>query len=210
VDLDARAPGSGPTDDERWTAALARVTRRSLRTAEAIRRGPRALAWLLAAVVVLIVLSLVLLVLQLVGAGPPWRQSVAGVVAIAVVALSLVAAVVTWGSGTLRSSWLDVHSQLTRAQRRHVIAQLRGRVPVDPVLVPLVRELGLRAAMQVPFSLVAVGMQQGRMGDLADRDAFSWIGRGLLVLWVAVLGWSAVELLRVRRFVRAHPEPVPD
>ena len=210
VDLDARVPAAGPSDDERWTAALARVARRTPRTAVAIRRGPRQLAGLLAAVGVLTGLSLTLLVLQLVGAGPPWRQTVAGVAAVLVVVLCPAAAVVAWLSGTLRNSWLEVQSQLTRAQRRHVAGQLRGRVPVDPAHVPLVREWALRQVVQVPLALVAIGMQQLRMGDLDGGDGFHrWFGLGMLVVWLGVLGTSAVALQRVRRFVRAHPEPVP-
>jgi hypothetical protein len=208
VDLGARVSDTRPSDDERWSAALAQVARRAPRTEEAVRRGPRQLTWLSTVVGVLAVLSLVLLVLQLLGGGPSWRQTLAWVAAVSLVVLCLVGAVLAWSGGTLRNSWQDVQRELTRAQRRHVAGQLRGRVPVDPAHVPLVREWAWHQAGQVPLVLLAVGVQQGRMGDLHDRDAFFHrFGVGMLVVWLVLLGRTAVELRRVRRFVHAHPEP---
>ena len=208
VDLDARVSGTGPSDDERWTSALAQVARRTPRTVEATRRGPRQLTWLLALVGVLVALSLLLLALQPWRGEEGWQQTVAWVAATVLVVLCLCGAVVAWGSGTLRNSWLDVQSQLTRAQRRQVAAELRGAAPLEPVHVPLVREWALRQAAQLPMTLVAVGLQQFRVADPDSSGAFRWISLAVFGVWLGSLGWFVVEVRRVRRFLRAHPEPV--
>jgi len=195
------------TGDERWARALARVARGRPRTAEATRRGPRQLAWLLAVVGTLTALGLVLIALHLAGGGPAWRQPVAWTLTGVQTALCLGGAVVAWGSGTLRNSWPDVQPELTRDQRREVAAQLRGTVPVDPAHVPLVREWALCRVAQVPLLLLVVGFQQLRLGDLGDEGALDWFALSLVVLWLGVLGSFFVQLRRARRFLLAHPEP---
>lgn len=143
---------------------------------------------------------------------PLWRR----ITGFTVVALGLVVTVV--GAVTqvravrALGAWRSPLAPLTREQRTLLLAQVRGRAPVDAARLPQARHLAevlvqQRTAPVSQFGLLALFAGQWIMAPTAFRLA--------LVGLLAVLTLVAVRLLRrdasrARAFLLAHPAPGQD
>lgn len=116
---------------------------------------------------------------------------------------------VAWRTGLFQAAWWQPTAVLSRAQRRSLHAQVRGRAAVDPARLPLARAQARRLLLQRDQLLLLVGVlvqQLGRaIGDPTPSTvAFTAVATGVL-LAVAGLMWRQGR--RAARFLADHPDP---
>lgn len=119
--------------------------------------------------------------------------------------------VVAWRVGLFRVAWWQRQptSVLSRAQRRGLRAQVRGRTEVDPARLPLARDLARRLVLQQYQALLIVGVVLQQVGRTIGAPTrlnvviTVLVGGGLVV--AAVL--MRREAGRAERFLADHPDP---
>lgn len=122
--------------------------------------------------------------------------------------MEIVVLVLRARSGELRAGWRSPSLVLSRGQRRRLPRQIRGRADVDPILLPVTRQLaGLLArqrsliALWVVLPLVLVGQA------VTSNSAIRWTSA---VAFIAPYAGMAVQTLRDSRraeqFLTRHPE----
>ena len=201
-------------DEARWADAASLLDRAPTGSASRRLRRRRRLSVLLLVAVLLVTAAVVVAAVVLLGGtatrgeeAPAWQAAVGFVVAGCGLTLQLTALAALWWVARRTRVWRSPLSVLTGAQRKDLLAQVRGGRPLDPARVPLARLL----AEQV------VGQRTHVVGSLGLGLCFTglWIAsptawRAALVcvhaLVLAVV-WLFVErdARRALRLLRAHP-----
>jgi protein-S-isoprenylcysteine O-methyltransferase Ste14 len=208
------------TDEERWAQAESILVERPTEAAQSRLRRRRTMLWLLVVAVTVVSLGLgVLLVVVLGGSGdlnpshPPTWQVVLGVVVsgtgmvVDVVGLVILVRRRRWGQ-----AWRAPTAVLSRTQQRSLLAQIRGRRPVDPARLPLARDLAERLSDQRGTAALVVGIVLINLGNtLITPSAFRlWITAVVLVAYAIGAALLVRQVRRMRRFLDAHPEETLD
>jgi hypothetical protein len=206
---------SGTSDDEaRWAAAMSLLARTPTATArQRLRRFRLLVGSFIGGVLVLGAAAGVLVVLVL-SDGPdadPDPSTGWVVTGLVVQALGLVALVgylvLGWRAGFFRGAWSQPTAVLDRAQRRSLIAQVRGRSAVDERRLPLARHLAERFVVQRHQLVLLVGLalqQVGRAIGSPTAPNLWWTG-GLLALYAVAVVFARRDARRAERFLREHP-----
>lgn len=134
--------------------------------------------------------------------GLSWVLTVAGIIGAVVLVVGMVRA----GMFQRRqNSWLKV---LTMEQRRGLVRQIQGKLPLDPEQLPLTLELARTVVRSAPGRwglLVAVGVLAGNA--LRSGSWITWV-LAVVVTVLAVPGLisSHRQLQRSRALLRDHPQ----
>ena len=203
------------SDEERWAAAMSVLERSPDGTAQQRLRRQKMVVWSAVAGVTLVGLGVGALVAVLVlGADdgpdadpPPWREvSGPALQAVGLVAMA-VGAVSGWRAGVWRGIWSQPAAVLSRAQRRSLLAQVRGKAAVESARLPLARAVAQRMLLQRHLLLFWAGLLLQQVGRAVGST-----GRLQLVFaLVGVAGYAIVVPALARmagqgeRFLRAHP-----
>ena len=114
----------------------------------------------------------------------------------------------TWRAWRHRDGWAAAEPVLGRAERRELLAQVRGRRPADPARLPLARVLAGQLAVRSGLALVLAGLcvlATGRWlltGTVAAPEASA----GAALVAAAVVGVLAHrDARRARHFLARHP-----
>ncbi len=96
---------------------------------------------------------------------------------------------------------------LSRGQRP-LLRQIRGRGDVDPILLPVTRQLAVRLARQRSLIVLWVALPLVLVGQaVTSNSAVRWTGA---VAFIALYAGMAVQTLRdswrAERFLTRHPE----
>jgi hypothetical protein len=199
----------------RWAAAQSVLDRAPTSTARHRLRRFKVLTWsFIVGVALLIPAVAVLLVVLFSGAVVPDVEPssgwvVAGLVVQGVGVLVVVGyLLVGWRAGLFRGAWSQPAAVLDRAQRRSLLAQVRGRVPVDARRLPLARAVAERLAIQRYQLLLFVGLTLQQVGRAVTSPGALNVVLTVASLVLYLLG--AVLLCRdgarARRFLRLHPD----
>lgn len=204
-----------PADDEaRWAAAQSVLDAAPDETALGRLRRFRLLTWSLVLGVVLLVPAIVALVVVtasdafLPATEPSDGWVVAGLVCQGAGLLVLAGyGVIAWRAGVFRGAWSQPAAVLDRRQRRALLAQVRGRAPVDARRLPLARSAAERLVLQRHLVLLFVGLALQQVGRALSSP--STLQLVLTAVTVLVFLVGAVLLLRdahrAEEFLRAHP-----
>jgi hypothetical protein len=203
-----------PTDEERWAQAESILAQRPTDAARDRMRRRRTTFWLLVVAVTMVSLGLgALLVVVLRGSAaldpssPPTWQVVLGVVVsstgivVDVVGLVILVRRRRWGQ-----AWQAPTAVLSRRQQRCLLAQIRGRRPVDPAHLPLTRDLAERLSDQRGTAVLAVGILLINLGNtLITPSMFRlWITAVVLVAYAITAVLLVRQVRRMRRFLAEH------
>ncbi|NIH69453.1 hypothetical protein [Modestobacter marinus] len=210
----ARTGRAETDDDRRWAHALAALGRTSSDSTRLLRSS-RLLtwSWVLALTVLALAGALLLAVLStdalVPDPGPSGGWEAAGlVVQGAGLAVMFGYGLVAWRSGLFRAAWSRPAAELSRAQRRSLIAQIRGRAEVDPAGLPLARDVGRRLVLQHHQLLLFVGIvvqQVGRAIGAPTRSALVLTAVATVVLLIAAALMHR-EARQAERFLVDHPD----
>lgn len=202
-------------DDTRWAEAQSVLDRRATESAQqrlAQRRRLLILA-VVGGVVLGAAVSALLVVLLHEGIGrstehdvPVWQAVTGFVIAGAGLVVQGFAVVVQWRTNRRLQAWSSPLLVLSRAQRKELRAQVRGRAPVDADRLPLARHLAERLIAQ----RLAVGANLGLLVAFIGL----WIAepswwRAVLALFLAlataaVAPFAERDARRARRFLEEH------
>ena len=205
---------SGTTDDERWAAAMSVLERMPTATARQRLRRFRWRTWTFVISVLVLAPALALLLLVVAGgafdADPDPSQGwvVAGlVVQMSGVVVLFVFLVTAWRGGLFRGAWSQPTAVLDRAERRSLLAQVRGRAPVDQGQLPLARYLAERLVAQRHQVLLMVGVALQQIGRAIGSPGPLNLGMTGLVLVAYAVGLLLLrrDAGRAERFLAAHP-----
>jgi predicted membrane channel-forming protein YqfA (hemolysin III family) len=211
---DARLSEPTPDDEARWAAAVSVLERTPTPTAQERLRRHRMLTWaFLGSVVILVAAVAILLVAVLLDRDEPdvdpalWRD-IAGLVLSAVgLVVLIVGAVIGWRAGVWRGAWSQPAAVLSRAQRRSLLAQVRGHVPADATRLPLARSVAERMVLQRHLLLFWVGLMLQQVGRAISSTSLFDIA--FVVVPVVLYSVATVLLTRdarrAERFLRQHP-----
>ncbi|MGY1838648.1 MULTISPECIES: hypothetical protein [unclassified Modestobacter] len=219
--MDSTPPRTGPadTDDElRWAEAMSVLQRTPSTAARQRLRRSRLLtwSWVLASTVLLLAGAVLLALLfpeaLLPDPGPSGGWEAAGlVVQGAGLAVMIGYGFIAWRAGLFRAAWWQPQptAVLSRAQRRALRAQVRGRADVEPARLPLAREVARQFVLQRHQLLLLVGVvvqQLGRAIGAPTPSTVAFTAVATVVLLV-VAGLMHREARRAERFLADHPEP---
>jgi len=198
------------SDDERWADAAA-LLRPSLTDAgDWSPRARTADRWL-AGALVLAAAAVAVWVVGIRAGGDPaagW-QVTAVVLALAGFVVQFAGIAVAARSNSLPARREKPLSVLTRPQRRELRDQVRGRVPLRPEVLPLVRWQAEHQALG-PVQLVQGCGTLTWLLALGATDDVVWLRvlRGACVLVVLGAGaWTLIVARRARRFLASPPVP---
>lgn len=126
----------------------------------------------------------------------PWSLvAVAAGLVLEVTGLVLVVRAGQWGA-----RWKAASSVLTRAQRRGVLRQMRGRAPVVPEQLPVVVDVARRVVLTDRFLVVLAGLVILQLGNLGDQPV--WLLALMVISVVCVTAGACVFLVDRRRALR--------
>jgi len=96
---------------------------------------------------------------------------------------------------------------LSRAQRRALVQQVRGRRPVDPVRLRLARDVAARQVRQQGLPWLLAGLLLDQVGlAIGDPSSFRMgYAVGFAVFYGGVLLLLRRQRDQMRRFLAAHP-----
>jgi hypothetical protein len=116
---------------------------------------------------------------------------------------------VAWRTGLFQAAWWQPIAVLSWAQRRSLLAQVRGRAAADPARLSLARAQARRLLLQRDQLLLLVGVvvqQLGRaIGEPTPSTVVFTAVATVVLLAVAGLMWR--EARRAERFLADHPDP---
>ncbi|MCZ2837507.1 hypothetical protein [Modestobacter sp. VKM Ac-2985] len=218
VAVDPTSARTGPAetdDDRRWAEAVSALGLTPDGGARWLR--PTRLltwSWVLALAVLALAGGLLLAVLstdELVpDPGPSGGWEAAGlVVQGAGLTVMLGYGLVAWRSGLFRAAWSRPAAVLSRAQRRGLLAQVRGRAEADPARLPLARDLARRLVLQHHQLLLFVGVVVQQVGRAIGAPTRSTLVLTAVVTVVLLVGAALThrEARRAGRFLADHPDP---
>ena len=216
MDLGRGSPSGTTTDDERWADAQSLLDRAPTPGAEQRLRRHRTVAWSLVAGGLVVAAAVGLLIGVLVSDDgssgpdvPAWRDVASLVVVVVGMVVEIVGVVVAVRAGLFRNVWRQPALVLTRAQRRSLLRQVRGKDPVDPARLPLARGLATQLALQTAMVGVYVGLVVMQIGQAIGSPSTARLAfaTGLVVLYVVVLVLLRRQARQAQRFLDQHPEP---
>ena len=192
-------------------SVLDRAPNRSAR--ERLRRRRRlSWSWVLGLMVVLAagatLLALLFTDALVPGSAPPSGWVVTGlVVQTAGIVLLVGYAVIAWRAGLFRGAWSQPIAVLDRAQRRRLLAQVRGRAAVDPARLPLARDLAERLVLQRHQVLFVAGILVQQLGRaISGPTTFVLVlTGGLTVVFAVAMVLLRRDAQRAEAFLRDHP-----
>jgi hypothetical protein len=201
-------------DDARWADTSPLLDRAPTWSASLRLRRWRRLRVLLVVAVLLgtavVVVAAVVLLGDTASSGeevPTWQAAVGFVVAGAGLTLQLIALAALWWVARRARVWRSPLAVLTDAQRKDVLAQVRGGRPVDAARVPLARLLAEQMVGQRTELVGSLGLGICLTGlwiasPTAWRAALVCVhGLVLAVVWLFV----ERDARRALRFLCAHP-----
>jgi hypothetical protein len=207
------------TDDDRWVRAQSVLVRVPTESTQRLLRGAGRRRLLLVVSIGLAVPALALftvLVLRPDSFGehvhvPTWRAAVGFSVAGLGLVLMVVTTVVQFRAMRPLNAWRGPMNVLTRAQRKELLRQVRGRAPVPPGRVPLARHLAELLLLQRFAVLPQVGLMVSFLGQwIADPTDFRLWFTAFFALALVVFGFLfRRESVRMRRFLATKPAPNP-
>jgi hypothetical protein len=202
-------------DDERWAQAESILADRPTDDARRRQQRRRTLLWVLVVAITVLALGLGALLVVLFGNSgaldstePPTWQTVLGLVVTTTgLAVDVAGLVILVRSGRWGQAWRAPTAVLSRRQQRYLLAQIRGRRPVDPARLALARDLAERLADQRGSAVLVVGILLINLGNaLLDPSVFRfWLMAVLVVAYVSVLPVTVGQIRRMRRFLAANP-----
>jgi hypothetical protein len=209
---------SDADDDARWAEAQALLDGLSTESGERRMRRNRRLRILLIVGLTLVAVVASLVGVLLIGGR---RLASAGdvstsltIVGLVVMGLGIVVMVVglvlQFRANRRNGAWRSPLGVLTRRQRKEVLAQVRGRAPVDDRRIPLGRHLAQLLVSQRMLLIGQTGMLLVFAGQWISRPSGWRIGLFVffgIVLCVAGL-FMARDIRRAKRFLDAHPAGV--
>lgn len=201
----------------RWAEAQSILDRVPTESAEQRLRQWRQRRLLLVAAVILMTLAVAVVVFVVVRGRPhhstaevPTWQTVLGLVITgAGVVFQCYGVVVLLRRNRRLRAWRSPTAVLTVAQRKELLAQVRGQAPSQPDRVPLARNLAERLIAQNILVVTNAGLAINWVGQWVLRPGtvrvLIAIGYGLLLGVGWVLGQRDVR--GARRFLEEHPAP---
>jgi hypothetical protein len=203
-------------DEARWAEARSILDRTPTESAgQRLRRGRRRTVFLVASILLVstaVAAALVVLFRGSVEARPPhvptWQVVLGFVIAGAGLLLQLCGLVVAWRTNSRLRAWRSPLLVLTRSQQKELLAQVRGRQPIEPARVPLARLRAEHLLNQRTLLVSWCGLEISWVGLwIAEQTvwrAVMTVGYGLLLL----VGWSVQQrdVRRAQRFLDEHPQ----
>lgn len=206
-------------DDARWAQAQSILDEQPTDEAsEHLRRRRRAvLAALIGSCVAAVAVGALVFV-SLSGDGgpgradpPAWQQVTGLVVQGMGLVIEVYGLVVMMRAGLLRKNrWSVPAAVLTRAQRKSLLDQVRGRTAIDPDRLALVRDTARQMLRQRGLLALFVGILLLQVGGALSSPA-PWrtvMAGTFVVCYVALFGLMERNARQARRFLAAHPAPV--
>ncbi|WP_299957718.1 hypothetical protein [uncultured Modestobacter sp.] len=199
-------------EESRWAAAMSVLDRAPNRSARERLRRRRLLSWSwVLGLVVVLAAGATLLALLFTDAlvpepGPSSGWVVTGLVVQGAGIVLLVGfAVIAWRAGLFR--WSQPTAVLDRAQRRRLLAQVRGRAAVDPARLPLARDLAERLVLQRHQVLFVAGILVQQLGRaISGPTTFVLLlTGGLSVVFAVALVLLRRDAQRAEAFLAEHP-----
>lgn len=203
-------------DEERWAQARSVLDRKPTEPAERRLRRTRRLLLLLVGAAVLVAGGVAAVAVVVLGDTaavepshdvPTWQVVLGFVLSGLALVVMFVAVVAQFRANRRLGAWRNPLSVLTRGQRKELLAQVRGRAPVEAARVPLARYLAealLSRRAAVVLNLGAAALWTGQW--IALRMWWHLIAGGLVGA-AAVIFWLTFrrDEVRARRFLEAHP-----
>lgn len=209
------AVASDAADEARWAEARSILDRTPTESADQrLRRGRRRTAFLVASILLVstaVAAALVLLFRGSVEARPhvpTWQVVLGFVIAGAGLVLQLCGLVVAWRTNSRLRAWRSPLLVLTRSQQKELLAQVRGRQPIEPTRVPLARLRAEHLLNQRTLLVSWCGLEISWVGLwIAEQTvwrAVMAVGYGLLlgVSWLV----QQRDVRGARRFLDEHPQ----
>ncbi|MDP5182080.1 hypothetical protein QOZ88_05475 [Blastococcus sp. BMG 814] len=203
-------------DDARWAEAQRVLDGLPSEALEARVRRWRWLTILLVVGLLLLSVAFAFAVAAWAGDEPPatedeplWREIAALAVAASALVLVAVGSIVQWRVTRRLGGLRSPLTVLDRRQRKLLLQELRGTVPVEPEHVPLVRHLAERLAAQQWLLIFQLGLLLMFVGQFIGSPS-AW-RLGFVVVFG--LGIAVVAPLvrrderQARRFLAEHPDP---
>jgi hypothetical protein len=208
-------PREAVDDETRWAEAQSLLDRTPTESAEQRLRRWRQLRILFIATV-LVLGAAVGVVLTVLFNGtfkseasevPTWQTVMGFSIAGAGLVLQVFGVVTLWRTNRRLRAWSSPLSALTRSQRKELLAQVRGRHPVQSARVPLARLLAEQLANQRTVMTANLGLGILFVGQwIADPTLWRTV---IAVAFGAILvgGWPFVQrdARRAQRFLEEHP-----
>jgi hypothetical protein len=135
------------------------------------------------------------------------QETIAMVLYVAGLVVVVVAMVFLWRAMRRAGGWRAPHLALSRAQRKDLLAQVRGLRPADPARLPLTRNLALRVVGQRWLVLMSVGLCLTTAAQWISSPS-AWRGAFTIVCVVFLVGAAPFikrDARRAQRFLAAHP-----
>jgi hypothetical protein len=125
-------------------------------------------------------------------------------ISVAGVAVILVALWLAYRAGVLRPGRSSALSGMPPQERRTVLRQMRGEVPVSAREAPVVRGVAERMSVQRSLLAWAVGLILGQVGLLIQHHSVSWAVATLVVIALLGVGVGLIyrDVGRARRYLR--------
>ena len=171
------------TDEERWAQAESILAENPTPSATARIRRVRTMLWLFVVGTTVLGLAIGVLAVVLFGHGrhratevPAWQEITGLAVQAAGIAVEIAGIVILRRRRQWGARWRTPTAVLSRAQRRSLVRQVRGRIPAEPSRLRLTRDLAGRLVDQrgllvlfVGIALVNVGQTIVHPAGLPDR-----------------------------------------
>ncbi|MGZ4509659.1 MAG: hypothetical protein ACXVX0_20640 [Blastococcus sp.] len=206
--------GAG-TDEERWAQAESILANNPTPSAEARIRRVRTMLWLFVVGMLVLGLAVGVLAVVLFGHGrhrassvPAWQEITGLAVQLTGTVIEIVGIVTLRRRRQWGTRWRAPTAVLTRAQRRSLVRQVRGRIPAEPARLPLTRDLAGRLVDQRGLLVLYVGIAIVNVGQTIVHPTAFRVGLTVVVLVVygVVIPLMRREQRRARRFLAEHPE----
>jgi hypothetical protein len=203
------------TDEERWAQAESILANNPTPSAEARTRRVRTMVWLSVVGVVVLSAAVGVLAAVLFGHGhhrpshvPAWQEITGLTVQLAGVAVEIAGFVILRRRRQWGARWRTPTAVLTRAQRRSLVQQVRGRIPAEPARLRLTRDLAGRLLDQRGVLVLYVGIAIVNVGQTILHPTAFRIGLSvvLLVLYAVVIPLGRRQRRQAQRFLAEHPE----
>ena len=141
--------------------------------------------------------------------GPPWRVVTGLVLTVLATLLCVAGAVAHVRATRRRGAWRSPLVALNRAQRRTLLEQVRGTMPVDPARLPLARHLAENLASQRAVLVTNGALLLLFTGQLISSPS-PWRWGMVIVFGLIHLAVTPLILRnerQARRFLAEHPGP---
>jgi hypothetical protein len=202
-------------DEARWAEAQSLLDRTPTESAEQRLRRWRQLRVLLVATGLLLGAAVAVVLAVLFNGTfeghptevPTWQTVIGFSIAGAGLVLQVFGVVMLWRTNRRLRAWSSPLSALTRSQRKELLAQVRGRRPVQPARAPLARLLAEQLANQRTVMTANLGLGILFVGQWIADPTLWRMAIAVAFGATLVVGWPFVqrEASRARRFLEEHP-----